>query len=256
MQRDVTEPDRFRRHVVSEASWNGYLQNVGLFTGNRAICNGRGTVLADVPTQVYTQRFRSGKNIGDEFLLWDTAVRTADGVEHAEEEWSRDELADLGAFGADGSYSIGPTVYVGEQFTVEQCLRDGPLRVRSVHAFDWEGKQCGLVASRERLQNVEMPAKSSGFSSIVPGDVSFSSSPLIEPAAWRSPNVLLDYMMGTWLGKGVLLDRISGSTRRVSSKVTLKRTDGALISQTAALAIDGAGPGTTFPHQFRAAPMF
>jgi hypothetical protein len=245
MQRDVIEPDRFRRQIVSEASWDGYLRNLGLFTGNRAICNGRGTVLADVPTRVHTQRFRSGENVGDEFLLWDTAIRTADGIEHAEEEWSRDELAHLGAFAADGSYSIGPSVYVGEQFTVEQCLRDGPLRVRSVHAFDWEGKQCGIVASRERLEDGELPAKSSESSSVVVGDVSFaSSSPLIEPAAWRSPNVLLDYMMGTWLGKGILLDRISGLTRRVSSKVILNRTDGGLISQTSALAVDGAGPGT------------
>jgi hypothetical protein len=245
MQVYADGPDRSHHKIVSQSAWEGYLRNLGVYAGNRAICDGRGTVLADVPTRVCTTRYRAGETVADEFLLWDTAVRTVDGIENAEEEWSRDELADLGALAADGSYSVGPNVYVGERFTIEQCLCAGPLRVRSIHAFDWEGRQCGLVGSRERRQDGEGSAGSPAHGSLVASDLSFATpSSQIEPAAWRSPNVLLDYMMGTWLGKGILLDRASGSTRRVSSKVSLKRTDGLLISQTSALAIDGAGPGT------------
>jgi hypothetical protein len=218
-----------QRRNVSKAAWNGYLQNVGVYTGNRAICDGRGTVLADFPTRVDVKRFEDA--LGDEFLLWKNSVRTIDGSDQAEEEWSRDELAELGALVADGSFSSGPNSYVGERFVIEQCLCEGPLRIRSISAFDWEGRMCGLIASRER-RVVEEEGED---------DVGALSG--IEPAAWKSPTVLLDYMMGVWNGKGVLLDRASGKTRRVTSEVTLIQTDDLAVIQKSGLALDGVGPG-------------
>jgi hypothetical protein len=220
---------RQRKRTVSEEAWAGYLRNVGVYTGNRAICDGRGTVLADFPTRVDVQHFEDSD--GDEFLLWTNMVRTVDGSDQVEEEWSRDELAELGALVADGSFSSGPNTYVGERFVIEQCLCDGPLRVRSISAFDWEGRMCGMIASREK-RVVEGE-----------GDGAGEGLTTIEPAAWKSPSVLLDYMLGVWNGKGVLIDRMSGNTRRVTSEVTLTQTDGLAIVQKSGLALDGVGTG-------------
>jgi hypothetical protein len=220
------DPPRRARPGVAESAWAGYVRNVGVYAGNRAICNRRGTVLADFRTRVDAQRFRSGPAEEDEFLLWRTTVATADGADAAEDEWSRDELAELGALAADGSFSTGPAAFERERFTVEQCLCDGDLRVRTIHAYDWEGGLCGVVASRERRE------PSGG-----------ASAGGVEPAAWRSPSVLLDYMLGEWRGCGVLVDRAGGGMRTVTSVLTLRQSDSLMVTQESGLAVDGGPRG-------------
>lgn len=229
---------RRRRHLPAD-QWEGYLRNLGVYNGHRAVCDGKGTILADFRTEVVTERFRSGENENDEFLLWRTAVRTADGLEKSDEEWSRGELAEFGALAADGSYTLGPTVYIGEQFVVEQCLSEDSFRIRSIHAFDWEGRLCGLTACREK--RIERRGEAaSDVSSLVPSLTSSSQGSQIEPAAWRSPSVLLDYMLGTWTGRGIIVDKATGITRLVRSEHRWKQTDELMVRQISSLVVEGS----------------
>lgn len=239
------EPNKRPRARLPNASWDGYIRNVGVYVGNRALCDGRGTVLADFRTRVEARQYRASEEPDDEFLLWKTTVYTGDGPDSIDEEWSRDELANLGALVGDGSFSKGPNVYVGERCTVDQCLCDGSLRVRSTCAFDWEGRLCGIVASREKRQEPSGGDSGPGTSSMA--RTKDGELPEVEPAAWRSPNVLLDYMLGEWNGRGILLNRLSGKVRQVSSKLCLRQSDSLLVHQVSGLSIDGGGRGS-FVH--------
>lgn len=213
---------------MSNAAWKGYLNNSGLWLGRRALCNARGKVLVDLPSRVEALHFRDPS--GDEFLKWTTAIRTEAGLDYAEEEWSRSELADLGALVADGSFSKGPDVFVGEPATVDSCICEGELRVRSTHAFDWEGRLTGIVASREHLQQrTEEEGKRPAPS-------------FIEPAAWRSPTVFFDYLLGTWQGRGVLLDTRNGTTERVTSRLKLAQNANGEILQRSRVSVVDGGP--------------
>lgn len=206
------------RRTIPDALWAGYLLNTGVHTGHRALCDRRGTVLADFRTTVTVTRFRSSPSPSDEFLVWRTAVTTGGGVDAVEEEWARDEVAALGAAGADGSFSLGPPAMNGEDFTLQICVVEGARRVRSVHAYDWEGTLCGVVASRERRQ-----------------DDGGGDGDEVQPAAWRSPNVLLDYLSGEWRGRGVVFDRASGDMWPVASRLVLQVGAGGDVVQISGL---------------------
>lgn len=222
---------------VSEPAWNGYLKNLGVWVGNRALSNPRGKVLIDLPNRVTAERFRTSK--GDHFLLWRTAVRTADGVEEVEEEWSRSELADFGALAADGSFTVGAQVFVGEAITIDQCILDNGLRVRTTHAFDWEGCLSGVIANRERFVakrmlpdgSTEGTAQRTGF---------------VEPVAWRSPHVLFDYLLGVWEGRGICIEARTGEVFQLTSRFKIAQTSNMRITKSSVLRIGDGGPTRVF----------
>lgn len=227
------------RQVPPEEQWNGYLKNIGAYSGRRAVCDSRGTVIADFQAEVVANLFRSGDNACDEFLLWKATVQTADGSESSEEEWSRDELAEMGAVAADGSFSLGPTVFCGEEFVIEQCVHEGPSRIRTILAFDWEGRLCGLTACREK-RAARRNEQSSDHESQAHSSDDKSQQTEIEPAAWRSPNILLDYLLGTWTGRGIIVDRATRSARLVRSEHRWKQTDGLKVRQISGLQVQGS----------------
>eukprot|EP00171_Calliarthron_tuberculosum_P004555 IDg4555t1 len=241
---------------VSDAAWRAYLRNCGIWSGRRALCNARGKVLLDIPVHVFAERFKTPDN--EDCVLWKTAIETASGIDEVEEEWSRDELGEFGALTEDGSFSAGNESFVGERFTVDQCIfeeNDG-VRVRSTFAYDWEGRLTGIVASRERkLSDSAMkesrPMISSAESSPSAMETVRSSSTLaesesekvpegtapqltsfVEPAAWRSPTILLDYSVGVWSGRGVVLDSRTHITRTIASRLELVlESDGVLVQR-------------------------
>lgn len=241
MQRDLG--------AVSDSSWNAYLQNCGVWTGRRALVNARGKVLLDVPVTVVANMFSSPD--GDQFVLWTTAVKTASGVDQVQEEWSRDELGQLGALTEDASFSAGNDAFVGERFSVDHCLFDAldDFRVRSTFAYDWEGRLTGVVSSREHKvanqpetnnllssSNIDT-ADLSSVLSLPPPDTSF-----VEPAAWRSPTILLDYTVGTWFGTGVTLDAKTLTTRTLESMVEVTLEAGTILVQKSKISV-GNRPG-------------
>lgn len=218
------------RAAVSDSSWRAYLQNCGVWSGKRALVDARGKVLLDVPVTVHTELFNTPD--GEQFVLWRTGVRTEAGVDQVEEEWSRDELSELGALTEDASFSAGSDSFVGERFSVDHCLfdRHDDFRVRSTFAYDWEGRLTGIVASRERKVADKPPdpeaSAPGGALAMVQSEASF-----IEPAAWRSPTVLLDYTVGLWRGAGVVLDSKTHITRTIESVVHLTLEVGRILVQ-------------------------
>ncbi len=236
--------------AVSDASWNAYLQNCGVWSGRRALVNARGKVLLDVPVTVVANMFSTPD--GDQFVLWTTAVKTATGIDQVQEEWSRDELGQLGALTEDASFSAGNDAFVGERFSVDHCLFDSfdDFRVRSTFAYDWEGRLTGIVSSRERKVTNNSPATVNLLSgtNIDPADLSSSLSlpspttSFVEPAAWRSPTVLLDYTIGTWYGTGVILDAKTLTTRTLESVVEISLEAGTILVQKSKISI-GNRPG-------------
>lgn len=222
----------------SSQAWSGYLKNLGNWIGKRALCNSRGRVLLDIPTRVITERFRTPD--GEDFVLWRTLVRTADGIDEAEEEWSRLELGDFGALVADGSFSIGAQVFQGEPMKVEHCLTNGQFRVRTTHAYEWDGCLSGIVATRERVlqesdsgSQTRTAARQFGFG-------------FVEPAAWRSPRLLFDYILGLWEGRGVSIDSRTGETHTLTSRQRLTQETEGVISDNSLLRIADGGPSRVF----------
>ena len=142
--------------------------------------------------------YRTSSN--EEFVLWRPSVRTADGIDEVDEEWSRPELADFGALATDGSFSVGTEVFQ-EPTTIDQCLLDGNFRIRTTHGFDWDGCFSGVTVSRDRILPDEVDEEGKKRS---PHDR--LGKGFVEPAAWRSPNVLLDYLLGLWKGRGMPID--------------------------------------------------
>lgn len=233
--------ERRSRVSLSASSWRGYLLNSGVWTGRRALCNSRGKVLVDVPVRVCTERFRTPA--GEDCVTWRTEVQTAAGVDEAEEEWSKEELAEFGALASDGCFSTGDDLFVGERFTVDQCLVHDLSRVRATYAYDWEGRLTGVVASRERKLSEHASSSSAITKSGINGDgaFGFETAPYIEPAAWRSPSVLLDYTVGIWEGRGVLLDSRTYVTSTIGSRLELRLEPGNVLRQRSQL-ITTSGP--------------
>lgn len=240
---------------MSDTAWSAYLQNCGVWAGRRALCNARGKVLVDIPTRVCGERFKTPD--GEDCVLWKIQVETASGKDEAEEEWSRDELSEFGALSEDGSFSTGAVAFVGERFSVDQCVFATDSRVRSTLAYDWEGRLTGVVASRERKIPDEAVAKeqqllaegsasatgSSAGGGIVPADETEQTAQYkIEPAAWRSPTVLLDYSLGIWHGRGVVVDVRTYMTRTVSTVLQMKMEADDVLTQRSQLSI-GKKPG-------------
>lgn len=221
---------------VPDAAWTGYLTNLGLWIGKRALSNARGKVLLDLPSRVSAQLFRTSSD--ELFVLWRTTIRTADGLDEAEEEWSRGELADFAALAADGSFSVGAPVFRGEPITIDQCILDDGLRVRTTHAFDWEGCLSGIVATREKFV--------SSSPSTVAADDDELQTAFVEPIAWRNPRVLLDYMLGLWEGRGVCIDVISGMSYTLTSRFKMTQSMDPTISESSVLTIGEGGPTRVF----------
>lgn len=236
---------RKRTRTVTEQSWQGYLKNCGNWIGKRALSNARGRVLVDLPTRVIAERFRTSK--GEQFMLWTTRVRTADVIDEAQDEWSRPELAEFGALVADGSFSVGAEVFQGEPISVDQSLLDDSNRVRTTHAFDWEGCLSGIVASRERkLPEEDFDANGNRISTNAKMGLGF-----VEPVAWRSPKVLFDYTLGQWEGRGVSVDARTGETHNLSSRFKLMPAEDDRIAESSVIRIAGDGPSRVFDAEGR-----
>lgn len=262
---EPNKADKRNRGAVSDAAWRAYLRNCGIWSGRRALCNSRAKVLLDIPVQVFTERFKTPD--GDDCVFWKTSIETESGRDEAEEEWSRDELGEFGALTEDGSFSVGNESFVGERFSVDQCIFEGNdnARVRSTFAYDWEGRLTGIVASRERRMSES--ALSEPPPMISAGDVPIAEmettnftgrivtdkpknessdttgmSSFIEPAAWRSPTVLLDYSIGIWSGRGVVLDSRTHVTRTIATRFELKIQDDNVLVQRSQISV-GKRPG-------------
>lgn len=258
-------PDRGR--TVSDPAWNGYLTNLGVWTGNRALTNPRGKVLIDLPSRVTVERFQT--SAGDHYLQWRTTVRTADGIDTASDEWSRGELANYAALAADGCFSVGARAFTGEAVTIDNCIVADGMRVRTTHAFDWEGCLSGVVATRERLTpSATTPSPSAtatgttaSTGTITTGTTATSTSitasfagetspqappPLVEPAAWRNPRILLDYTVGLWDGRGISIDARSAHIHTLSSRLKLTHSSNAFVTESSVLRIGDAGPTRVF----------
>ena len=220
---------------LQPSAWQGYLKNLGDWVGQRALADCRGKVLIDLPTRVSVERYRTPDD--EDFLLWRTSIRTADGIDELDEEWSVSELAELGALAADGSFSVGADVFCGEQITVDNCIFEDEFRVRTTHAFDWEGFLAGVVVSRERIQRNE----STGTNSRQAAALAF-----VEPAAWRSPGVLFDYMVGVWEGRGISIEVSTGITYQLSSRLKLHQRADGTVEINSVLQIDQMGPSRIF----------
>lgn len=215
---------------LTTQAWRGYLKNLGTWSGKRALSNSRGRVLVDLPTRVSAERFCTSS--GEECVSWRTAVKTADGIDEVDDEWSQGELEDFGALVTDGSFSVGAEGFQGEPITIDQCLYDDwggtCARVRTTHAFDWEGCLSGIVASRERLVSDEMRS-------------------FVEPAAWRSPRVLFDYILGLWEGRGISIDSRTGERHIINSRLKLNQDiDGGSLSESSILRVACGGPTRVF----------
>lgn len=231
------------RRGVSDLAWNGYLKNVGLWTGKRALTNPRGKVLIDLPSRVTAQQFRTRD--GEVFVLWRTAVRTADGVEEGDDkEWSRAELDDFGALAADGSFSVGAQVFVGEAITIDQCVHDDEWRVRTTHAFDWEGCLSGVIANRERLASQSIDNTNASQQEQQQQDQQRRA--FIEPVAWRNPRVLFDYLQGVWEGRGICIDARTGDIFQLTSRLRLGQGANSLVTMSSVLRIGNDGPTRVF----------
>ncbi|KAI0564471.1 Calycin [Gracilaria domingensis] len=217
---------------LNEESWEGYLKNLGTWIGKRALSNPSGKVLIDIPTRTTAERFRTPQ--GEDFVLWRFSVRTADGVDEAEEEWSRSELADLGSLAVDGSFSVGGDMFCGEPMTVDQCLVDDSCRIRTTHAFDWEGCISGIIATRERIVPKSEPLEKTLKLSFV------------EPAAWRSPQVLFDYILGLWEGKGISVHTRTGQVYTLTSRLKINQTIEGRVTESSVLRIGEDGPSRVY----------
>lgn len=234
-----------RTRIVSEQAWLGYVENCGNWIGKRALSNSRGRVLLDLPTRVVAERLRTPQD--EEFVLWTTSVKTADGIDEAQVEWSRPELAEFGALVADGSFSVGADIFQGEPISVDQCIFDetpkATLRVRTTHAFDWEGCLSGIVASRERRlpDSDKYEADGKRLSTKARLGLGF-----VEPAAWRSPQILFDYIQGEWEGRGLSVDSRTGETYNLVSRWKLKQGKDDRVSQSSVIRIAGGGPSRVF----------
>lgn len=231
--RNYLPPSEQAARQLADGSWEGYLKNLGVWIGKRALSNSRGKVLIDLPNRVTAKLYKT--SAGEEFVLWRTAVRTEAGIDEAEEEWSRNELADFGAPAADGSFSVGAEVFFGEPITVDQCLFDDRFRVRTTHAFDWEGCLSGVVASRERF---------------IPNDGKTTEKNLgltfVEPAAWRNPRVLFDYLLGLWEGTGITINSRTGETHRLTSRLRFGQGPDGRVNESSILRIGNGGPTRVF----------
>lgn len=228
---------------VSNTVWAGYLKNLGVWTGKRALTNPCGKVLIDLPSRVATQRFKTSE--GDVFVLWKTALRTADNIEEGEEEWSRSELAEFAALAADGSFSVGAQVFVGEAITIDQCVLDGQWRVRTTHAFDWEGCLSGVIANRERQASQQQPQQQDPQQQELQQPQQQQRA-FIEPVAWRNPRVLFDYMLGVWEGRGICVDARTGSTYQLTSRLRLSQGANRQVTTSSVLRIGDNGPTRVF----------
>lgn len=235
---DVPEDQKPEREPrkVSEAAWSGYLKNLGLWTGNRALTNCRGKVLIDLPNRVTAERYKT--NQGDHFILWRTAVRTADGVEEVEDEWSRSELAEFGALAADGCFTVGAQLFNGEAITIDQCVMDNGLRVRTTHAFDWEGCLSGVIANRESFSTQSLSDGATAEESQRPG--------FIEPVAWRSPHIFFDYLLGQWEGRGICVDARTGQIFKLTSRFKISQNADMRVTESSILRIGDGGPTRVF----------
>lgn len=220
---------------VPQSAWEGYLKNLGVWIGKRALSNSRGKVLIDIPNRVIAEQYRTSAK--ESFVLWRTAVRTGENIDEAEEEWSRSELADFGALAADGSFSVGAQVFFGEPITVDQCLFEDNIRVRTTHAFDWEGCLSGVVASRERYVT-DVLGNSLDEASLGLG--------VVEPAAWRNPRILFDYMLGLWEGKGVSINPRTGDICQLTSRLKHAQAADGRVSESSVLRIGDSGPTRVF----------
>ena len=219
--------------LLSDTAWNGYLKNLGLWIGKRALANNRGKVLVDLPCRITVRRYRTSDN--EDFVSWQTAIKTADAIDETEEEWSKQELATFGSVAADGSFSLGVDVFVGEQMTIEQCLFDDRFRIRTTFAFDWEGCLSGIVASRDRLVSENEPLSEKNL-----------NMGFVEPAAWRNPRVFFDYMLGLWEGTGVSMNATSGEFYHLTSRLRFgQRADGR-ITESSVLRVADGGPSRIF----------
>lgn len=220
---------------LPSSAWQGYLKNLGDWVGKRALADCRGKVLIDLPNRVSVERYRTPDN--EDFLLWRTSIRTADGIDELDEEWSVSELAELGALAADGSFSVGADVFCGEQITIDNCIFEDEFRVRTTHAFDWEGFLSGVVVSRERIQRSENTR---------PDTRQSAALAFVEPAAWRSPSILFDYMVGVWEGRGISIEVSTGISHQLTSRLRLnQRADGTIFINSV-LQIDEIGPSRIF----------
>lgn len=224
---------------LTTAAWNGYLKNLGIWTGNRSLANPRGKVLIDLPSRVTAERFQTPE--GEQFVQWRTTLRTADGVEEAIDEWSQAELVEFAALAADGSYSLGPPAFSGEAITIDQCLVDENFRIRTTHAFDWEGCLSGVVSNRERyLCAVTHPGENTS------NKTSPSPSPSVEPIAWRNPRVLFDYTIGLWEGRGICIDARTNIIYNLTSRHKTSQGAGMLVVESSVLYIGNGGPSRVF----------
>lgn len=186
----------------------------------------------DLPTRVSAELFRD-PIAEDEFVLWRTAVRTADGIDEVDDEWSRAELKQFAALANDGCFSVGADAFIGDPITVDQCVLDewrgAYIRVRSTHALNADGIISGVVASRERLHGAQKE--------------------FVEPAAWRSPNLLLDYIVGLWEGRGISVDPTTGERHLITSRLKLNQEIGGPLSESSIWSIAGGGPSRVFDAQ-------
>lgn len=256
-------PSQTSQRGIPKPAWDGYLKNLGVWTGKRALANPEGRVLIDLPSRVTTQQFKTSQ--GDLFVLWQTALRTADAIEEGEEEWSQSELAEFGALAADGSFSIGAQVFVGEDITIDHCIFDEQWRIRTTHAFDWEGCLSGIIANRERKstdpqqtqqqqklfeqqqqqQNQIQQAQQLAIQQ-TPADMTAQQRAFIEPVAWRNPRVLFDYLLGVWEGKGICIDARTANVFQLTSRLRLAQGAGQLVTTSSILRIGEDGPTRVF----------
>lgn len=238
-------PSRRRPDTVTESSWAGYLKNRGDWLGKRALSNSRGRVLLDIPTRVTVERFKTPQ--GEQHIRWTTRVRTADAIDEAREEWSRSELAQFGALVADGSFSVGADIFQGEPITVDQAIMDDKTRIRTTHAFDWEGCLSGIVASRERkLPDGDFDENGKRISASEKAGLGY-----VEPSSWRSPNVFLDYSLGLWEGRGISVDAATGETHNLSSRFKLVEGEDNRVAESSVVRIAGGGPSRVFDAEAR-----
>ncbi|KAA8490547.1 hypothetical protein FVE85_9607 [Porphyridium purpureum] len=212
--------------------WQHLQKHTGEWHGIRSVCAASGRVLVEVGTfvEVVPESTSAGGSSRSQ-LVWTTWVqedttsspavatvrlptnRKSSGAAAARvdrvganksETWSSADVEDLGVVFEDGSFSLGPAEAgstAGEQFLLQHGILQGEMgmRVRVIHAFDYERRLVGITICRERTRMNVAPAGS------------------ISPAAWRSPIALIKFTFGRWEGSGVMADERSGRLLRIQS---------------------------------------
>ena len=170
-----------------DAFWTNFLQNAGVWSGERAVIRPSGEVIVILPTQVVVVEKRGDPKDLDH-LEWTTTIQMGTEAESEVSKITRADIEVCGAVDEDGSFSLGPVVESGEGFKVQTGIVAENARVLCEFAYGWEGQLQGIIVERgvrvKEGDETEMEA--------------------IVPAAWKSLRVLQDYLGGKGKGDGKL----------------------------------------------------